>query len=78
MQKKTEKLAKKNKPLAEALNSKVEEILQNPYHYKPLRSPMEHMRRVHILKSFVLIFSIDEKNKTVILQNLAHHDEAYH
>ncbi len=73
-----ERLAKRNRPLAEALNNKAKEILENPYHFKPLRKPMQHMRRVHILKGFVLIHLIDEEGKRVILEKLAHHDEAYH
>jgi YafQ family addiction module toxin component len=61
----------------EIINKKVSEILEDPYRYKPLKAPMQHMRRVHIAGSFVLIFSINEKAKTVILEDFAHHDEAY-
>ncbi|MFH0837369.1 MAG: type II toxin-antitoxin system RelE/ParE family toxin [Candidatus Aenigmatarchaeota archaeon] len=61
----------------EIIMKKAEEIVRNPYHYKPLRSPMQHMRRVHIDKHFVLIFSIDEKAKTVVLENFDHHDNIY-
>jgi len=47
------KLAKKDKTTLQAINKKVNEILENPYHYKPLRAPMQNKRRVHISGSFV-------------------------
>ena len=78
LDKKFNKLSKRDREILRAINEKLKAIVENPYHYKPLKAPMQHMRRVHILKNFVLIFSIDEKRKTVILEEFAHHDEAYH
>lgn len=72
-----EKLAKKDKATFEAINKKVNEILENPHHYKPLRAPMQNKRRVHISRSFVLIFKVDEYRKTVQLLEFEHHDKAY-
>ena len=57
-----EKICKKNPILREAIEKKIEEILKNPQHYKPLRYDLAGERRVHIMKSFVLKFEIDEKN----------------
>jgi YafQ family addiction module toxin component len=74
---KFEKLAKKNKKQLEIISSKVAEILENPHMYKNLRAPMNHLKRVHIDKHFVLVFSIDEKSKTVILEDYNHHDNIY-
>lgn len=74
---KFEKLAKKNKRQLEIISSKVAEILENPHRYKNLRAPMNHLKRVHIDKHFVLVFSIDEKSKTVILEDYNHHDNIY-
>lgn len=71
------KLAKRDKVIFEAINKKVNEILINPYHYKPLRAPMQNKRRVHITDSFVLIFKIDEERKVVQLLEFDHHDNAY-
>ncbi|UZE94074.1 MAG: type II toxin-antitoxin system mRNA interferase toxin, RelE/StbE family [Candidatus Pacearchaeota archaeon] len=70
------KLAKKNKIQFEALNKKIEQIRKNPYHFKPLRAPMQNKRRVHV-GSFVLIYSIDEKTKTIILEDYEHHNKIY-
>ena len=72
-----EKLCKKNNSLREALKNKMNEILENPNHYKPLRYDLTGERRVHIMKSFVLKFEIDENNKAVIFIFFGHHDEAY-
>src|SRR4030043_343403 len=52
---------------------KVEEITQDPHRYKNLRYPLNNWKRVHIDKHFVLTFSIDEKTKTVILEDYDHH-----
>ena len=71
------KLSKKNKKQLETINKKVEHILQNPYHFKPLRGDMYGSRRVHIDKSFVLTYEIDEKNKTIKLLDYDHHDNIY-
>ena len=70
------KLAKKDKVTFEAINKKVKEILENPYHYKPLRAPLQNKREVHISGCFVLIFKIDEERKVVQLLEFDHHDRA--
>ncbi len=71
------KLAKKNKKQYEIVLKKVEEVLQNPQHYKNLRAPLQDWKRVHIDKSFVLLFSVDENTKTVTLEDYDHHDRIY-
>lgn len=76
-QKDIEKLCKKNPVLREALERKMNEIMQNPQHYKPLKYDLAGERRVHIMKSFILKFEIDEKNKAVTFFFFGHHDEAY-
>ena len=71
------KLAKKDKVTFSAINKKINEILTNPQHYKPLKAPMQNLRRVHISGSFVLIYKIIEETKTVKLIEFEHHDKAY-
>jgi len=68
---------KKNSVLEEAIKKKIYEILENPYHYKPLQYGLARERRVHIMKSFILKFEIDEAEKTVRFIFFGHHDEAY-
>ena len=72
------KLLKRNKFMIDTIYKKVAEIVENPYHYKPLRAPKQGYRRVHILGCFVLTYSIDEGRKAVVLEDFTHHDEAYH
>jgi YafQ family addiction module toxin component len=74
---KFEKLAKKNKKQLEIILNKADEILENLHRYKNLKAPMNHFRRVHIDKHFVLIFSVDEESKTVTLEDYDHHDNIY-
>lgn len=71
------KLCAKNAGFRRAVDKKVEQILLSPVHYKPLRAPLQGVRRVHVAGSFVLLFEPDEARQVVRLLRLAHHDEAY-
>ncbi len=70
------KLAKKNPDQMEILARKIQEILEDPHRFKPMHFPLGGMRRVQF-GSFVLLFSIDEQRKTVILEDYEHHDRVY-
>lgn len=71
------KLCKKNPVLEKAIKNKIEQILENPQHFKPLRHDLAGERRVHIMKSFVLKYEVDENLKIVTFLFFGHHDEAY-
>ena len=71
-----EKLAKKDKISLEYISKKIAEIRENPYHFKPLRKLLQNFWRVHI-GSYVLIYSINENTKTIIIERYKHHDEVY-
>lgn len=75
--KKFQKLYKKNRKQYEIIMKKVKEILKNPQHYKNLRAPLNHLKEVHIDKSFVLTFSVDENTKVVTLEDYDHHDKIF-
>lgn len=70
------KLAKKNPKQLEIITKKLKQILENPHRFKPLSNVMKGQRRVHF-GSFVLVYSIDEKNKVVVLEDYDHHDNIY-
>lgn len=72
-----EKVCRKNPVLKVALEKKMDEVVQNPQHYKPLRYDLTGERRVHIMKCFVLKFEVDEQKKIVTFIFFGHHDEAY-
>jgi len=71
------KLCKKNPVLESCLKKKINEIVENPYHFKPLQHDLAGERRVHILKSFVLRYEIKELDKIVVFIFFGHHDQAY-
>ena len=71
------KIAKKNKKQLEIINKKIAQILENPLHFKPLRGDMKGSRRVHIDKSFVLTYEVDEENKVVKILDYDPHDYIY-
>lgn len=77
LDRKFSKLAKKDRKMHEAAMKKAEEISKSPEHYKNLRAPMQHLKRVHIETHFVLTFSVDEKRKRVVLEDFDHHDKIY-
>lgn len=62
--------------LQKKLENKIEKIIENPYHYKPLRNVLKNRCRTHI-GSYVLIFEINEAYKIIIFHSFRHHDEAY-
>lgn len=71
------KLAKKNPKQLEIIYDKIEEIRRDPHRYKNLKSPLQHLKRVHIGKSYVLVFSVDDANNLVIIEDYDHHDKIY-
>lgn len=71
------KLSKKNPKQMQIIFRKVDQIAGNPYHFKPLKGDMAGVRRVHIDKSFVLTYEIDEANKKIIILDYDHHDKIY-
>jgi len=71
------KLAKREPKQLTIIRSKLEEIRVNPHHFQNLKAPLQHLRRVHIDGSFVLVYSIDERNKLVVVEDYDHHDRSY-
>ena len=70
------KLAKKDKVSFEYISKKITEIRENPYHFKPLKKPLQNFWRVHI-GNYVLVYSINENTKTIVIEKYKHHDEIY-
>ena len=68
------KLKKKNPAMLKRIEKKIEEILENPEHYKPLKKKLKGKRRVQA-GSFVLVFEV--KGKTVEFKSFTHHNHAY-
>ncbi|MFH1971866.1 MAG: type II toxin-antitoxin system RelE/ParE family toxin [archaeon] len=68
------KLAKRNRLAYDKILNKIDEIIQNPEHYKPLKNELKGIRRAH-LGHFVLTFQI--KDNTIIFLDFDHHDNIY-
>ena len=77
LDRKFKKLKKKDREMLLLIDRKVQEILDNPYRFKPLRKPLQNKRRVHIGGSFVLIYEVHEDEKIVTLLDFDHHDNIY-
>ena len=75
LKEKLKKLKKREKVRLEAVNKKISEIEKQPEHYKPLKHDMRNLRRVHIDKSFVLVYKIE--NNVIKFLDIDHHDKIY-
>ncbi len=69
------KLEKKNPKQLKIIYKKLEGIVENPLRFKNLIGPLNHLKRVHIDKNFVLIFSVNKN--IILLEDYAHHDKIY-
>jgi YafQ family addiction module toxin component len=74
-----QKLRKKDKNTYDILLKKIQEIAScmDVNHYKNLRKPLQHLKRVHIRGPFVLIFKYEESEDTITFYNFDHHDYIY-
>ncbi len=76
-----EKLAKKDSRRSEIIRKKIQEIIESDgdaiEHYKNLRHDLSDYKRVHIDRSFVLIFRVFKKERHVLFVQFDHHDRVY-
>lgn len=73
-----EKLKKKDPVSHQAVKRKIAEVVNtNPEHYKPLRYDMKNLKSVHVMKSFVLIFTYDKQSDFLSFLDYDHHDKIY-
>ena len=79
LQRTLDKLQKKNKTTYEILMKKIEEILtsQDIHHYKNLRRPLQHLKRVHVNGPFVLVFRYLEAEDKVLFYDFDYHNSIY-
>ncbi len=71
------KLKKKSPRQFQIIFKKVGQILKNPLHFKPLKGDLHGSRRVHIDKSFVLIYEFNQEKGIITLLDYKHHDNIY-
>lgn len=71
------KMRKRERHNLEIIYKKLEEVCENPRKFKPLNVPMQNLRRLHVLKSFVITFSIDDSTHTIWIEDYDHHDNIY-
>lgn len=73
-------LLKRNKPLADALKKKMNEVISRDSEsidfYKNLNAPLNEYKRAHV-GSFVLVFKVYRDKNLVRFSSFTHHDEAY-
>jgi mRNA-degrading endonuclease RelE of RelBE toxin-antitoxin system len=52
---KFKKLQKKDKEMLRLIERKVQDILEDPYRFKPLRKPLQNKRRVHTFQDIKVL-----------------------
>lgn len=76
-----EKLSTRDKVLAVAINKKIKQICSCNEevidYYKNLRYDLSGYKRVHVERSFVLLFKVDFEKKRVLFVDIDHHDNIY-
>jgi YafQ family addiction module toxin component len=77
LDKQLKKLSTKGRVQFEQIFEKIDEIINctNLNHYKNLRAPLQKYKRIHIGKSYVLLFSV--KDDKVLFRYYEHHDVVY-
>jgi len=76
LDKKLQKMAKRERISYRAIVKKIEQIVEDPYLGKPLHGLLKGKRRIQ-MGHFVLIYEVDEKGHKVAFLDFAHHDDAY-
>ena len=65
LDRKLNKLQRKDKELLSLIEKKIQNILAEPHRFKPLRKPLQNKRRVHVGGSYVLVYEVNEGEKVV-------------
>ncbi|MFH1316203.1 MAG: addiction module toxin RelE [Candidatus Woesearchaeota archaeon] len=75
------KLSKKDKIRVRILNNKIKEIINNDNitvdRYKNCRQGLKDYKRVHLDKSFVLLFKVNKEKNIIYFWRMRHHDDVY-
>lgn len=75
------KLFKKNRKLYEITLKKAEELASRDDstidYCKNLKHALKGYKRVHVDKSFVLLFKVFKKERFILFDKLKHHDQVY-
>lgn len=75
--KKLKKIIKKDPKHYSIVRKKMDSILENPSHsYKFLHHDLKGVYRVHI-GHFVLVFTVNHKQKIISFEDYDHHDKIY-
>jgi len=76
-----QKLNKRDRERSLILAKKIQEIISNNTEsidrYKNLRYDMKNYKRVHIDKSFVLVFRVFKEKNFILFDRMMHHDDIY-
>ena len=76
LNKKLNKLSKKDNFSYKIIFKKILQIAENPQLCKPLKNRLKNKRRAHI-GHFVLVYEINEEINRIVFLDFDHHDNIY-
>ena len=75
------RIYKKDKQMYNLVIKKILEIVSRDNNsidfYKNLRNDLKDYKRVHIMRSFVLLFKVFKQKNFILFDKLGHHDNIY-
>ena len=75
------KLSKKDRKRIVILNKKIKEVINNDHkaidRYKNCKYDLKDYKRVHIDKSFVLLFKVTKEKNHILFIKLGHHEDIF-
>ena len=75
------KLIKKDKKRLMILHKKIKEIINNDHEtierYKNCKYDLKEYKRVHIDKSFILLFKVIKEKNYILFVKLRHHEDIF-
>ncbi|MFP4656115.1 MAG: type II toxin-antitoxin system RelE family toxin [Candidatus Woesearchaeota archaeon] len=81
LRRKTKKLGKKDRILAENMKNKIKEIVSHNKNtidtYKNLKSSMDEYKRIHLTDNYILLFVVNKEENHTLFMDIAHWDKVY-
>ena len=81
LKRKLKKISKKDKTLALNFYKKLKEIINKNKNtistYKNLKSPLNHLKRIHLTDNFILLFVVNIEENHIVFIDIMHWNKAY-
>lgn len=66
-----------DRDIVESIIRRIDSLEQNPYSGKPLKGPLKGKYRLTVRRDYRVVYRIDEHQKLVIVEKVAHRSKVY-